>query len=297
MARRVLLTGATGLVGRATVGPLAARGFDVVALSRSGRTVGAVAGVACDLLDPTDRARAVRAAGASHLLHLAWADGPDRWTSPANLDWAAATLGLVRDFAAGGGKRATLVGSCAEYDWSQPVLSEDTVILPATLYGAAKARTGQLSLAAAPALGLSVAWARPFFVYGPGEARGRLLGDLVRGLSAGLPVDVTDAEQVRDYLFVNDLGEALAGLVDGPFEGAVNVASGQGTRVRALIAEVGARMGRADLIRWGARPRPAGDPPELVADVARLRAATGFRPTYDLAAGVAELLRMEGLER
>ena len=293
MAGRVLLTGATGLIGRASVAPLVARGFEVLALSRSGRGVGDVPGIACDLLDAQDRRRAVGRAAASHLLHLAWTDGPDRWTSAANLDWAAATLALARDFATAGGDRAVMAGSCAEYDWSGPVLSEDTDLAPATLYGAAKARTGQLLVAAAPATGLSLAWARPFFVYGPGEPPGRLLGDLVRGLAAGRPVEVTDGLQVRDYLFAADLGEALAALLASPLEGPVNVASGEGTQVRDLIAEVAGQMQRRELIRWGARPRPAGDPPRIVADTGRLRQATGFRPRFSLADGVAELLRQD----
>lgn len=295
MAGRVLLTGATGLIGRECVAPLIAAGFEVVALSRSGRAVRGARGLACDLLDPKARRDEVACVAPSHLLHLAWTDAADRWRSAANLDWAAATLGLARDFAEAGGRRAVLVGSCAEYDWSQPILSEDSPLGPATLYGAAKARTGQLLVAAARALGLSLAWARPFFCYGPRETPGRLLGDLVQGLRAGRPVEVTDGGQLRDYLYTADLGEALAAVLTSGMDGAVNVASGSGTAVRDLIAEVAGQMGRPDLVRWGARARPVGDPDRLVADTTRLTAATGFRPRHDLAAGVAALLRAEGL--
>lgn len=295
MAGRVLLTGATGLIGRECVAPLIAAGFEVVALSRSGRPVGGARGMACDLLDPQARRDAVARVAPSHLLHLAWTDAADRWRSAANLDWVAATLGLVRDFAEAGGRRAVLVGSCAEYDWSRPILSEDSPLGPATLYGAAKARTGQLLVAAAGALDLSLAWARPFFCYGPRETPGRLLGDLVQGLRAGRPVEVSDGGQVRDYLYTVDLGEALAAVLMSGMDGAVNVASGSGTRVGDLIAEVAGQMGRPDLVRWGARARPVGDPERLVADTTRLTAATGFRPRHDLAAGVAALMRAEGL--
>ncbi len=290
MTGRVLLTGATGLIGRHAVGPLAARGYEVLALSRSGRD-----GIAVDLLEPAAMRRTVAGARADTLLHLAWADGPDRWTTPANLDWVAATLTLLRAFAEAGGRRAVLVGSCAEYDWGQSVLSEAAPLNPATLYGAAKARLGQLTLAAGPSLGLGLAWARPFFTYGPGEPRGRLFGDLIRGLSAGQPVDCTDGVQRRDFLHVDDLAEALAALLASPVTGAVNIGSGLAVPVGDMIATLARQMGRLDLIRLGARPRPVGDPACLQADVTRLRNAVGFTPRHDMESGIAALLRAEGI--
>ena len=295
MAPLVLLTGATGLIGRATARALRAAGCRVIALSRSGRAVeGAEAEVACDLLDAGARRAAAARTGASHLVHLAWADGKDRWTTPENEMWAEATVALLTEFAAAGGRRALMAGSCAEYDWSRPVLSEETPLQPATPYGRAKARAGQEALARAEGLGVSLVWARPFFVYGPGEPEGRLVGDLVRGLRAGREVACTDGTQRRDYLYADDLGRALALLLGSPAEGAVNVGAGQAIAVRDLIGEVARQMGRPGLVRLGARPRAPGDPDELRADVARLTAATGFRPAFSLQAGVAALLRAEG---
>jgi nucleoside-diphosphate-sugar epimerase len=295
MARaRILLTGATGLIGRATTPALAAAGYEVVALSRSGRPVpGAARAIDCDLLDRSAVARAVADADATHLVHLAWADGADRWHSPVNDDWADATGGLIAAFTGAGGQRALIAGSCAEYDWTGPgLLSEMTPLRPVTRYGQAKVRAAAAAMAAR---NLSVIWARPFFVYGPGEPEGRLIGDLVRGLRAGHEVPCTDGVQRRDYLYAGDLGRALALLLVSAAEGAVNVASGHAIPVRDLIGEVARQIGRPDLIRLGARVRGADDPPVLCADIARLRAATGFRPSHALAGGVAALLAAEGV--
>ena len=295
----VLVTGATGLIGRQVIGPLTAAGFRVVAASRSGRAVAGAEGVALDCLNGAEVARVLGALRPTHLIHLAWHDGPkDRWTAPANLDWVAASLGLLRVFAAAGGKRAVMVGSCAEYDWSQVAagpLDETTPLRPATLYGAAKAATGMAAMAGAAALGLSLAWARPFFCYGPGEPEGRLFGDLIKGLAAGRIVDCTDGLQRRDFLQTEDLGRALAALLVSPVTGAVNIASGQALAVRDVIGALANAMGRADLVRLGVRPRPAGDPAVIAADITRLRVEVGFRPRHDLASGVAATLLAEGM--
>ncbi len=295
----ILLTGATGLIGRATIKALVGAGHEVTAISRSGRVEGATHSVACDLLVLEQVSATIRKAKATHLVHLAWHDDArDRWVSPANLNWMAATLHLIQEFARAGGTRAICAGSCAEYDWSQTELTqlgmtEQTPLRPRTLYGAAKAGTGLALGHAGPALGLSIGWARIFFVYGPGEPHGRLLGDLISNLMAGKPVDCTDGLQERDFLHVDDLARALVHLFGSDATGAVNIGSGIATPVRDLIEEVARQLDRRDLIRLGSIPRTANDPTRLAADVTRLHQETGFLPHHDIASGVAAVLAAE----
>lgn len=296
MSGTVLLTGVTGLIGRQTIAPLQELGFEVIGASRSGASVGGIRGVAVDLLDPADQLRVFEDLGATHLVHLAWHDHPrDRWSSPANLDWAAATLRLVRAFAQSGGTRAVAVGSCAEYEWTDQPLAEGSPLKQSSLYGAAKATTGMALIASAASLNLSLAWARVFFCYGPGEPEGRLLGDLIKGIKAGRAVDCTDGLQKRDFLHTADIGRALAAILAGEVQGAVNVGSGTATPVKELIDEVAHQMGHPELIRLGARQRPADDPPLVVADVSRLREELAYSPRFDIKAGVADVLRREGV--
>ena len=292
--RHVLLTGASGLIGRQCVPTLLAAGYRVTVLSRDGKAPDGAQALKADLLDHATTKAAVEHAKATHLLHLAWHAGArDRWTSPANLDWVSATFALVQAFAAAGGHRAVCVGSCAEYDWSAVTLRENTPLRPATLYGAAKAAAGMALTKAAPALDLSFAWARPFFCYGPGEPPGRLFGDLVKGLKADEPVACTDGEQRRDFLHTADIAAALTALLSSGVEGPVNVASGEAIPVRDLIMEAANQMGRPDLIRLGAIQRPASDPPLLAANTERLANEVGFKPRYTLNTGVAQVLAAE----
>ena len=300
MAKRIFVTGASGFIGRQAIGPLLERGYEVHVSLRQASSPASLPPSfrencrvhELDLLDAEATEQCLREIAPSHLLHFAWhSEVKTRWTSPANLRWAAATLNLAAAFSAAGGSRMVVCGTCAEYDWNFELLSEETTPrVPATLYGAAKSGTYDLLELAAPHLDLSMAWGRVFFCYGPGEAQGRLIADVVTGLLAGQSVDCTSGQQVRDYLHSEDIGRAFASLVESDYRGAVNIASGTGLRLRDLITTAAELIGRPDLIRFGARPQPASEPSRLVADVTLLQQEVGFQPGYDLNAGLAQTI-------
>jgi nucleoside-diphosphate-sugar epimerase len=300
VTKRILITGASGFIGRQSVIPLLEIGYEVHLATRrpsSPDVLETGTQERCrvhevDLLDARSTARCVHDIRPSHVLHFAWhSELETRWSSPANLAWAAATLNLATAFAAAGGRRMVVCGSCAEYDWGFETLTEDrTPLAPATLYGAAKAGTHELLRLAAPHLNLSLAWGHVFFCYGPGEPTGRLISDVVTGLLAGRPVACTAGHQIRDYMHSEDIGRAFASLVESDFSGAVNIASGVGIRLRDLIGTTAELIGRPDLIQFGARPQKPGEPACLVADVRRLRQEIGYCPTYDLETGLAQTI-------
>ena len=273
----MLVTGATGFVGRQALAPLAARGYEVHAVGR--RDV--------DLLDPAATARFLERLRATHLLHFAWYAEPRAfWQSPENERWLAASLQLLEAFVASGGTRAAVAGTCAEYDWSgSGHLSErSTPLAPRTPYGAAK----NALRAAAEQLNLSLAWGRIFFLYGPHEDERRLVASVTRALLAGQPARTTHGRQVRDFLHVADVADAFAVLLDSEVEGAVNIGSGEGVAVSEVVEQVARIVGRPELVELGVLEAPADDPPLLVADVTRLREEVGWRPSRSLEDGLRD---------
>ncbi|MGI8730953.1 MAG: NAD-dependent epimerase/dehydratase family protein, partial [Solirubrobacteraceae bacterium] len=227
----------------------------------------------------------------THLLHLAWyAEHGRFWTSTENLRWVAATIALVQAFAEHGGERAVLAGTCAEYRWGAvgPCVEGVTPLEPATLYGTAKHATRAVLQTAAEELGIALGWGRVFFLYGPGEAPGRLVAAVARALVAGERAPTGDGAQVRDLLHVDDAAGAFAALLDSPVTGAANIGSGEGRRLLDVIEEIARAAGRSDLLDIGALPARAGDPAELVAEVARLRDEVGFVPAIELRAGIEQ---------
>lgn len=284
---RVLVTGASGFIGSHAIAPLLAAGHEVHAVSS--RAPAADAGAIWHRANLLESAEVIAAVRPDVLLHLAWYTEHGRfWTAPDNVRWVEASLALLRTFVAVGGRRAVLAGTCAEYDWSgeEPLDESETPLRPATLYGAAKHALHVVAAAYAAQVELELAWGRVFFLYGPGEAPGRLVPAVARALLAAEPARTTAGTQVRDLLHVHDVAAAFAALVDSDVSGAVNVASGKGIALREVIELVAHVAGRPELLELGALDSRSGEPERLVADVTRLREEVGLRPRVNLPEGI-----------
>ena len=162
--KRVLVTGASGCVGRQAVPLLAQRGWEVhaVALGEAPTDLPGPVWHVANLLERADARRVVEEARADALLHLAWFIAPGQWAkAPENLDWVTASLALGRAFREAGGRRMAVAGSCLEYDWDYGFCSERlTPCQPHTLYGTAKHALRLLLEGYARESALSLAWGR-----------------------------------------------------------------------------------------------------------------------------------------
>jgi nucleoside-diphosphate-sugar epimerase len=289
--RRVIVTGATGFIGRYCIRELVRNNFEVHALCRRpDRSIVDIHWHEVDLLEPQGVLALLETLDASCLLHIAWFTTPGEfWTSTENDRWLVASRRLFEHFGAVGGERIVGVGSCAEYDWAHGVCREDqTPQEPATLYGQRKLQACHLLEQFAQEYSMSWAWGRVFFIYGPGEAAAKLVPTVTAALLAGEEVGTTDGHQLRDFVYVEDVASALVGLLAVSNDGVFNIGSGEGIAVRRVIEEIVELTGcRRDLVRFGARSAADDEPPCVVADVSRLAGALSWRPQFTLRQGLS----------
>jgi nucleoside-diphosphate-sugar epimerase len=292
--RRVLVTGASGFIGRHCLAPLVERGFEVIGVysSRQPDAVAGVRWVGCDLLDPASARGLIDEVRPSHLLHLAWYVEPGKMIgSVINLDWIAASLTLVRRFREQGGARCVIGGSCYEYDWRYGYCNEQlTPRQPDTLYGAAKLGLAEPFLAYCASGDLSGAWGRMFFLYGPQENPRRLVPSVILSLLKGEPALSSHGRQVRDYMHVQDVADGMVALLDSDARGAYNIASGKATTIASMVETLGELSGRSDLLRIGAIAARANDAPMVVGDPSAALRDFGWQARITLRDGLQTTL-------
>lgn len=294
---RVMLTGATGFIGTQVRAALEARpDTDVHAVTRqllpSENRRGLSHWHDADLLEEADIAALLRAVRPTHLVHLAWVTEHGKyWHDPANEVWADAGVALLRRFGESGGDRAVLAGTCAEYAWGvgNGICREDsTPVSPATPYGRAKDRLRRQAEVIAADHGLSLAWARLFQLYGPGESPRRLAPSVIIALMRGETARCSAGTQVRDFLHVSEAAAALSALLRSDIRGPINVGSGAGISVRTFVETIAAQFGPDARLSFGDVLLPRGEPPALIAGVERLRAVHRPRVPIPLAEGLRQ---------
>jgi len=296
--KKVLLTGASGFIGQHTIPFLIKKGYEVHAVDIVKKPSHIIKSKKllwheCDLLNHKQQKVLFAEIKPTQLLHFAWYAVPGKyWTSYENLKWVQASLELAINFHQSGGERAIFAGTCAEYDWNYGYCSEEiTPLKPATLYGACKNSLHEMLKHFSNQTKRSYAWGRIFFLYGPNEHPNRLISSIVCSLLKGKPARCSHGNQIRDFLYVEDVASAFVSLLESKVESAVNIASGVPVSIKEVVSKIAEKLGRSDLIRLGAIPVNSSEPPLLVADAGRLINEVGWKPKYDLDSGLEQTIQ------
>ncbi len=294
--KKVLLTGAGGFIGRHCLKTLTDLGYEVHAVTR-----GKSPGNECilhniDLLDFIQIKELFENVRPSHLLHFAWDVTPgEYWTSSKNLLWVQSSLEILKRFYEQGGRRVVMAGTCAEYDLRYGYCSElSTPTKPSTLYGTCKNAMYMIHENFSKNNGLSSAWGRVFFLYGPFEKPTRLVPSVINALLKDNHVKCSHGNQIRDFLHVQDVADAFVYLLDSNVIGAVNIGSGKACLLKDIIREIAGQIGRPDLVNLGALSTSAEEPPVIIADTRRLTEEVGWTPKIDYKDGIRQTINWWG---
>ncbi len=295
---RVVLTGATGMIGATLVQILLKEGAEVWALVR--RSSARIKNL------PKDEKLHFIDANLSNLDHLIeYAEGlPSKADAFFHLGWEGTygpsrqdlylqnrnvknTLDAVRLANKLGCEVFVGAGSQAEYGKCSDKIAPDTPTFPETGYGIGKLCAGQMSRNLCKQLGIRHVWARILSVYGPMDHDYTMVMSGIYQLLRGERPIYTKGEQKWDYLYSEDAARALylAGC-RGRDQAIYCVGSGTVRPLREYILAIKDAVNPEASIGLGEVPYPEGQVMHLQADIETLTKDTGFVPAVSFEEGI-----------
>jgi nucleoside-diphosphate-sugar epimerase len=289
-SKKVILTGATGLIGKESIIPLKEAGFDIYALTieETGQSQNGVNWIPCSIFDEQSLKKVFDEIQPQYLLNFAWATSGNYLTSNVNFDFLKAGLELLKHFKNNGGKRAVFSGTCFEYKFKNSPLKETDELYPQTTYAKCKNYLRELSQIYCAQNGISFGWGRIFYVYGHNENKKRLTAHIIDSIKNNREVTINAGYLVKDYIYSKDIACAFAKFLDSSTEGAVNICTGQGMALADYALTIANKFGRPDLIKI--LNEPTSQPPIIVGDNSKLLTQVGYKIQYSLNQAVDNIL-------
>ena len=288
------ITGATSMLGVATIKNCISKNISVLAFVRKGSSKierlpssPLVEIVECDLAQMKDFD--VDKLSADVFIHFGWAftDKTGRNDVSKQLVNVQYTIDAVHLAKRLGCHKFVGAGSQAEYGTSNVILKADTPVNPLVPYGVAKYAAGRLSAMECKKEGLEYNWVRILSVYGSDDNDGTLIKQLIKNAKNNSPMGLSGCEQIWDYLYEDDAGSAFVAVAEKGVNGKVYpLGSGAGRHLKEYVQDVISVVNPDYKPEYGKFPYSPTQPMSLVADVSELKQDTGWKAETSFLKGI-----------
>jgi nucleoside-diphosphate-sugar epimerase len=281
MKNEILVTGATGFLGRHLVVGLQSRGLGTRQHSS------ADGDIATSSL-PID--------GVSHVFHLAGKSYvPESWRNPHDF-YETNVMGTVNVLEHCRRNHAALI-LISSYVYGEPQrlpIGEDHPVAAANPYAHTKILAEEAARFYEQRFGVPLVIVRPFNIYGPGQRDSFLIPSIVRQVldPSVKAVSVQDLRPKRDYLYVADAIDLFMNLLRPGVRGVFNAGSGYSVSVGEIAGLINDATGTYKPLVSAGEPRP-GEIMDVVADTSRAAAELDWHPRTSLADGIAAVVAAE----
>ena len=292
--KRLILTGATGMIGSAIIREALKQDYDVTCLVRAGSARVAnipqdehVHIVNCDV----SGYKTLELDGSFDIfMHLAWnkTSVGGRDDVDCQLKNVEYTLDAVRLAKRCGCSVFIGAGSQAEYGVQSVPLTPGLPVNPESGYGIAKYAAGKFAAMLCSQLSIRFNWMRILSVYGPNDGENTLISYCIRELKAGRSPELTKCGQIWDYLHCDDAARAFLAVAERGIDGKFYpLGSGKGRKLSEYVTALQRELAPAVQVKFGVKDYYPHQPMYLVADVSELEKDTGWKPEIDFECGLA----------
>ena len=291
---RILVTGGAGFVGASVVHKLLTQEQDVAVivrpttdLRRIRDVLDSVTVIYGDLFHINESRKEIERFAPECVAHLGWGgvSGADR-NGTQQLDNLTSSIDLYRLTEEIGCNYFLGLGSQAEYGVQTGKINEDSPTRPTTVYGAAKLATALVLERTSATSQRPFAWLRLFSSYGPDDDPNYLIPYLTTSLLSGKCPALTQAEQMWDYIHVDDVAAAIAATIEARACGIYNLGSGTARPLGEVITMIRDLIDPSLPLGFGQVPYRSDQVMHLEADISTLTKAIDWRPYVALENGL-----------
>ncbi len=313
----IIVTGATSFLGAAVVKELLRTGNHVYAVIRpsssnrdalkaaAGEDDGGMLSVIESELKDLRRLDMKISERCPVYIHFAWggSGSDDRKNACLQQQNALYAYGAFEGAAALGCKRFIFGGSQAEYGHCKGLMSEDVPCDPVSCYGRAKYQVYRdITEKLKEQNDIDYIHARIFSVYGPGDHPWTLVSSCIRTLVNGGKMELSDCDQLWNFLYIDDLARAVSALAlseerlgydaAGSENGIYNIAGDEDATMplRDYVEQIYELCGCKGELIFGALPYNAEGFNELIPDIGKIRSKTGWGPGTGFKDGILKML-------
>lgn len=286
---RLAITGATSMLGVATIKNCISKKISVIAFVRKGSSrisrlpsSSLLKVVECDLAHMKNFD--CESLSADVFIHFGWAftDKNGRNDVSKQLENVQFTIDAVHLAKRLGCKKFIGAGSQAEYGTPNVTLKADTPVNPLIPYGVAKYAAGRLSAMECKKEGLEYNWVRILSVYGPHDNEGTLINQLINNAKNNIPMGLSGCEQIWDYLHEDDAGAAFVAVAEKGVDGKIYpLGSGVGRPLKEFVQNVISLVNPDYKPEYGKIAYSQIQPMFLQADITDLKKDTDWFPIHN----------------
>jgi nucleoside-diphosphate-sugar epimerase len=295
--RKIIITGATGMIGSAITRQALKNGMEVLCIVRKNTSrfdnIPKSKKVKIVFTDLSEYASLEISDKHDVFFHLAWDKtfGNSRDDVEIQLRNVQYTLDAVNLAQRLGCSVFVGAGSQAEYGIVSEPLKSDTPVNPQSGYGIAKYAAGKLSKLLCTQLGVRFNWLRILSTFGPLDGSHALIMYTINELRAGNSPDFTKCEQIWDYLYCDDAARAFLAVGKKGVDGMVYpLGSGDRRRLSEYLESLRDIVNPNCVLRFGKKDYYPYQPMFLCADISELTVDTGWKPQISFEEGIRRII-------
>jgi nucleoside-diphosphate-sugar epimerase len=302
MPNRILITGASGFIGKHLLDRLVKTSslvacfdlfFDQAFIEKYGERVQLFHG---NLLDKTFTTTCIRNFSPDYVYHLAGSKNRTNLLPEFKTSYEINYLGTLNIFEAllesKNLKSVTILGTIEEYGHAGSPFNEESQELPNSAYGLSKLTATKLALIFNQQFNLPVVILRPSIAYGPDQGEEMFIPALIKTLLRKKPFEMTEGKQFRDFIYIDDLIEALLkGLKCKRVYGQIiNIGSGTSIRIRDIALQIAEIINNKENLKLGEVPYRSFEIMDYTVDITKASTILGWFPKTKLSDGLAKTI-------